>query len=265
MEILAGILALLAGLTGGAGFAVDRVARNALMEQLDNADLLEVRVQSAPNLKLVAGRIDRVLLAGRGLEIQPYPRIELLELESDPVKVGFDGGDLSLESPLRVALRFSVTEADVNASLQSPQVLEQFQGIEANLPVFGDRDGPEVFDVEEPAVELLGDNRLRLQARLVLQDESKDPDQEQALDIDFVTSVLLEDGQRLLLVKPEMSLNGEPLPEEIADAFAGGVSRALDVSEFEERDIFVRLLDLEISDDTLSAVGILKLESLDSI
>ncbi|MEM9567301.1 MAG: DUF2993 domain-containing protein, partial [Cyanobacteria bacterium P01_E01_bin.34] len=125
MEILAGLLALLAGLTGGAGFAIDRVARNELLEQLDEADVLEVRVQSAPNLKLAAGRIDRLLLAGRGLEIAPYPRIELLELETDPVNVGFDDGDLVLESPLRAALRFALTEDDLNASLQSPQVLEQ--------------------------------------------------------------------------------------------------------------------------------------------
>ncbi|MEO0354710.1 MAG: DUF2993 domain-containing protein [Cyanobacteria bacterium P01_A01_bin.3] len=263
MEILAGLLALLAGLTGGAGFAVDRVARNELLAQLDDADVLEVRVQSAPNLKLVAGRVDRVLLAGRGLEIEPYPRIELLELETDPVNVGFDDGALVLESPLRAALRFSITEDDLNASLQSPGVLEQFQNIEANLPVLGDRDGTEVFDLENPMVELLGGDRLRLQARLVLQDESENPEEEQALDIDLVTSIVLEDGQRLLLVAPEMSLNDQPLPPEIADAFAGGISRALDVSGLEDRDIFVRLLDLEISDDALSAVGILRLESLD--
>lgn len=263
MEILAGLLALLAGLTGGAGFAVDRVARNQLLEQLDDADVLEVRVQSAPNLKLVAGRIDRLLLAGRGLEIEPYPRIELLELETDPVNVGLDDGDLVLESPLRAALRFSVTEDDVNVSLQSPGVLEQFQGIEANLPVLGDRDGPEVFDLENPAVEFLGGDRLRLQARLVLQDESGNSDEEQALDIDFVTRVVVEDGQRLLLTEPEMSLNGQPFPPEIADAFAGGISRSLDVSEFDDRDIFVRLLDLEISEEAFSAVGILKLDSLD--
>ncbi|MEL7474973.1 MAG: DUF2993 domain-containing protein, partial [Cyanobacteria bacterium J06555_12] len=217
MEILAGLLALLAGLTGGAGFAVDRVARNELLAQLDDADVLEVRVQSAPNLKLVAGRVDRVLLAGRGLEIEPYPRIELLELETDPVNVGFDDGALVLESPLRAALRFSITEDDLNASLQSPGVLEQFQDIEANLPVLGDRDGPEVFDLENPVVELLGGDRLRLQARLVLQDESENPEEEQALDIDLVTSIVLEDGQRLLLVAPEMSLNDQPLPPEIAD------------------------------------------------
>ncbi|MEM9535196.1 MAG: DUF2993 domain-containing protein [Cyanobacteria bacterium P01_E01_bin.45] len=263
MEILAGLLALLAGLTGGAGFAVDRVARNELLAHLDEADVLEVRVQSAPNLKLVAGRVDRVLLAGRGLEIEPYPRIELLELETDPVNVGFDDGALVLESPLRAALRFSITEDDLNASLQSPGVLEQFQNIEANLPVLGDRDGTEVFDLENPMVELLGGDRLRLQARLVLQDESENPEEEQALDIDLVTSIVLEDGQRLLLVAPEMSLNDQPLPPEIADAFAGGISRALDVSGLEDRDIFVRLLDLEISDDALSAVGILRLESLD--
>lgn len=263
MEIVAGLLALLAGLSGGAGFAIDRVARNALADQLDDAEVLEVRVQSAPNFKLVAGRVDRVLLAGRGLEIEPYPRIELLELETDPVNVGLDDGELILESPLRAALRFSIAETDLNESLQSPEVLEQFQGIEANLPVLGDRDGPEIFDLEKPAVELLGDNRLRLQARLVLQDESGNPEEAQALDIDFLTRVVLEDGQRLLLVEPEMSLNDQPLPEEIADAFAGGLSRALDASELEDQDIFVRVLDLEISDDALSAVGIVQLESLD--
>ena len=263
MEIIAGLLAILAGLGGGAGFLVDRLAKDALLDELDRAEVLEVRIQSAPNAKLIGGRIDRVLLAGRGLERSPYPRIHLLEVESDPVQVKLSDGSLELESPLTAALRFELTEADLNASLRSPDILESFQAIEANLPVFGDREGPEVFDLENPAIQLLGQNRLRFEARLVLQSEEETSSEEQALDIDFSSRVVVEESQRLLLQEPKMRLNNEEVPEEIADAFAGGINRALDVALLAELGIVVRLLDLEISEDVLSAVGWVQLESLD--
>lgn len=267
MEIIAGLLAILAGLGGSAGLLADRLARNAFMEQLDRAEILEVRIQSVPNAMFLGGRIDRILLAGRGLEVTPYPRIQLLELESEPLQVGLNNGTLELNSPLQVALRLELTETDLNASLQSPEVLEDFKDIEANVPVFGDRDGPEVFDLENPTVELLGQNRLQLKARLVLQskgDAEEDAElDEQALDIDFTTSIIVEEGQRVLLKEPAMMLNDAEVPEEIADAFAGGIGRVLDAALLEDRGILVRLLDLKISEDAISAVGWVQLESLD--
>ena len=260
MEIVAGLLALLAGLGGSANFAIDRLARDAVVDRLDSAEVLEVRIQAAPNVKLVGGRIDRILLAGRGLTLDPYPRLQLLEIETDPVHVGLNDGALELLSPLQAALRFELTETDLNAALQSPAVLEQFQDIEAELPVFGARDEPEIFSLETPAVELLGQNRLRLKARLVLQ---SDGDTEGALEIDFATRLQVEAEQRLLLLEPAMMLNGEPVPEEIADAFASGISRALDLSGLDNPAIAARILDVTVSEDSLSAVGFVQLQALE--
>ena len=260
MEIVAGLLALLAGLGGSANFAIDRLARGAVADRLDSAEVLEVRIQAAPNVKLVGGQIDQILLAGRGLTLEPYPRLQLLEIETDPVQVGLNDGELELLSPLQAALRFELMETDLNAALQSPAVLEQFQDIEAELPVFGARDEPEIFSLETPAVELLGQNRLRLKARLVLQ---SDGDTEGELEIDFATRLQVEAEQRLLLLEPAMMLNGEPVPEEIADAFASGISRALDLSVLDDPTIVARILDVTVTEDSLSAVGFVQLQALE--
>lgn len=200
------------------------------------------------------------MLAGRGLQIEPYPRVEVLEIETDPVQLELDDGELQLRSPLRAALRFEVTEADLNAALRSSEVLEKFQDIEAQLPVFGNGDDPEVFDLENPSVELLGQNRLRLNARLVVENNDG---ADGILEVEFTSRVLLEAEQRVVLVEPKMTLNEESVPEEIADAFASGISRALDVSDLAERNIVIRLLDLKVSDDVLSAVGFIQLETLE--
>ncbi|WP_026101119.1 DUF2993 domain-containing protein [Synechococcus sp. PCC 7336] len=257
MEIFAGVLALLAGLLGTGGFLVDRIARDAIADELDDFEVLEVRVQSSPNLKLVGGRIDRLLLAGRGLVLEPFPRLELLELETDPVRLDL-GGDIELRSPLRAAMRVAIAEEDINGALQSPAVLERFQDIEADLP-FSDN-GPEVFDLESPAVDFLGNNRVQLQVRLV-----PEANPAEVLAIVFTTEIALEEGQRLRLDDPEVILNDVPFPEEIVDAFTDGINRALDVSELEARGVFLRLLQLDIAADRLEVVGFLQIDSLDDI
>jgi len=87
MEILATLVALLAALGAGAGYWAEQAARQMLLTQLDKAEVLEVRIQSQPNYRLLNGQAERLLVAGRGLYRAPFPRLELLELETDPVAI----------------------------------------------------------------------------------------------------------------------------------------------------------------------------------
>ncbi len=253
MEIIAGLLALIAGLGGGAGYLTDQAVTDLLRQNLDSAEILEVRLQSTPNAKVLRGEIDRVLLAGRGLVIEPYPRIAVLELETDPLSLDL-GNPVELRQPLQAALRLELLEADINATLQSEAILAQFQGIQADLPVLGGE--AQVFDLLNPAIVFLGNNRLRLAARL--EPRNDDP----PLDIEFTALVVVEAGNRLTLQDTEFLLNAVPVPLEIIEAFLAGLNEALDLSQLEAQGITARVMEFTITENQLRVLGFIRLDSL---
>ncbi len=270
MEILAALLGLLAGLGGGAGYLADQAARQFLLAQLDGAEALEVRIQSLPNYRFLSGQADRVLVAGRGLYKAPFPRIELLELETDPVAIDpafFRGEPLRLERPLQAVVRLVVREEDLNAALNSPEVLRQFQDIRADLP--GGRDEPRRFDLRQPRVEFLAPNRLRLSALLVEREggsEQKNPKNSvlptRTVEVVFHAGIQVEEGRRLRLQDPEFIIGSVRVPDEISAAFLGGLNAVFDLQELEDLGILVRVLRLELEADRLQVIGFVRVESL---
>lgn len=253
MDIIAGLLALIAGLGGGAGYLSDQAVTHLLHQNLDSAEILEVRLQSTPNTKVLRGDIDRVLLAGRGLVIEPYPRIAILELETDPLSLDL-GNPVELRHPLQAAFRLELLEADLNATLQSEVILAEFQGIQADLPLLGGE--AQVFDLLNPAITFLANNRLRLAARL--EPRNDDP----PLDIEFTALVVVVEGNRLTLQDTEFLLNAVPVPQEITEAFLAGLNEALDLTQLEAQGITARVLELTITENQLQVLGFIRLESL---
>ena len=270
MEILAVLLGLLAGLGGGAGYLADQTARQLLLDQLDRAEILEVRIQSQPNYRLLNGQADRLLIAGRGLYRAPFPRIELLELETDPVAIDpsfFQGAPLRLTRPLQAAVRVVVREEDLNAALNMPEVLRQFQDLRADLPFGGAGREARRFDLRQPRVEFLDPSRIQLSALLVEKDggtEQKDSvPLTRAVEVVFNTGIRVEEGRSLKLENPEFVIGSVRVPDEISAAFLGGLNEVLDLQELEEIGILMRVLSLEIEPDQLQVIGFVRMEGLE--
>ncbi len=264
MEVLAIILGLLTGAGGGAGFLVDQTARQVLLDQLDQAEVLEVRVQSLPNYRLLQGQADRILVAGRGLSLNPFPRIDILEFETDPISIdtgSFQGGPIEFSQPLQAALRIVIQESDLNAALQDPENLTRFQDIRADLPFSSQPDRPDTtFDLRHPVADFLPDNRIELAAKLV---EKTDDNQElDALDIEFNAGLDITEGKAISLNKPEFVLGSVPVPREISAAFLGGLNDVFDLSDLEEQGIIIRVLKFEVTAETLEIIGFIRVESL---
>ncbi|GAB4212964.1 MAG: DUF2993 domain-containing protein [Synechococcales cyanobacterium] len=263
MEWIAGLVAVVASLGGGVGYAVDQAALNFLRSQLDEADVLEVRVESQPNYRLLDGQIDRILVAGRGLQRDPFPRIEVLEVETDPVALNLgslSGGQVTLAQPLQAALRLSITSADLNAALSAPELLAQFQNIEADLPLLGSPDGqPQRFNLRDPEIVFLPDQRIQLSAQLIqLLPSGEAP----AVEVTFTAGIEVDDGQALRLRQPEFTIGSVPVPQEIAGAFLGGLNEIINLADLESQGLLVRILQLNVTPDNLELVGFVRLESL---
>ncbi len=287
MEIVAGLIALIAGLGNGAGYLVDDSARQFLLDQVDQAEVLEVRIQSVPNYRLLNGEIDRILVAGRGLRLQPFPRIAVLELETDPFQLDPDllqGEGIDLLQPLQAAVRVVVTEADLNQALQSPEILSQFQDLEADLPIGRPDRGPTLIDLRQPQIHFLPDNRIELSAQLVEKPdpaaqesatdsnaesnaESNDPGApvtstpEQVTDVTFSAGLVVENGATLRLDEPQFTVGEVPVPREISGAFLGGLNQTFSLSELERQGIILRVLKLQLDEATLELIGFVRVES----
>ncbi|AFY70553.1 hypothetical protein Pse7367_2290 [Thalassoporum mexicanum PCC 7367] len=166
MDWAVGILSTLFGLAGTPGIVIDRVATNFVRSQVHSADVLEVRIENTPNYQVLQGDVDRLLVAGRGVYIQPFLRVDTIDLETDPISVnaGLGEQDFALRKPLQAAVRVIITSADVNLALRSPEISDSFQGVEVNFSA--DPSQAEIFDLNDPRVEFLDGDRIRLTAVL---------------------------------------------------------------------------------------------------
>lgn len=256
MDIVSVLLALVSGLGGTAGFVVDQTARQFLLDHLDDAEVLEVRVESLPNYRLLNGEAERIRVAGRGLALEPFPRIEILELETDPIAVNPSNQPLpELKRPIQAAIRVVIREEDLNAALNAPDMLSQFQGIRADLPLGpGQTNG--LVDLKDPKVDFLSQNRLQLSALLAPQN------QPESVDIMFSAGLDLEKGRSLRLESPEFTFGSVRVPDEISQAFLGGLQEVFDLSELDQQGFIIRILKLEMDDDQLEVIGFVRIDSL---
>ncbi|MDY6781511.1 MAG: DUF2993 domain-containing protein [Cyanobacteriota bacterium] len=174
MEILTLLFSgLLAGLAP-TGLIIDTVAESQIRSNLESVDIVEVRVDNTPNYQAIAGKIDRLRIATRGVQLTPNIRVDTLEIETDPLDVDLQtlrgGGRQSLTAlrqPFQAGVRLVLSEADLNAALQSPQVKARIQkaleGVARNLSRGGGN-----YRLTSAQIDLLENNRLRFEANLRL-------------------------------------------------------------------------------------------------
>lgn len=174
MELLTLLLSgLLAGLTP-TGLILDTVVENQIRSNLEGVDVVEVRIDNTPNYQAIAGKIERARIATRGVQLTPNLRINTLEIDTDPLDVDLQtlrgGGRQALRAlrkPLQAGIRLGLTEADLNAALQSPQVKARIQKALESTARNLSRGGGN-YRLTRAQIDLLGNNRLRFEADLRL-------------------------------------------------------------------------------------------------
>ncbi|MDY7015749.1 MAG: DUF2993 domain-containing protein [Cyanobacteriota bacterium] len=168
---------LLSGLLAGfapTGFIIDTVAENQIRSNLEGIDIIEVRVDNTPNYQAIAGKIDRLRVAARGAQLTSNIRVEVLELDTDPLDVDLQtlrgGGRQALSAlrqPFQAGVRLVLTEADLNAALQSPQVKARIEQILDRTARNLSRGGGN-YRLTTARIDLLENDRLRFEANLRL-------------------------------------------------------------------------------------------------
>jgi hypothetical protein len=243
MEPISAILATLLSLISPVGFASDRLAETQIRKQLVKAESLQVRIDNAPTYQLLSGKVNKVRIAGRGLFLTPDLRIDRFELETDPIALS--GLQAKLESPLQGAFRLVLTETDINHALGSPQVTDRLKNIGS---------GSRKYQVLNPQIKLLPDQRVKIQAQLV---EGGHPSQ---LKLELDANLNATAGKVLSLDNPTFLLNNSPINRIVfKQLFPSGIP-GYDLTQLESQNITARILKLDLNPNgSLEIIGFLQI------
>jgi len=255
MEFLSILLSALLTLGSPPGLIIDRVVENILSSRLERVEQLDVRIDNTPNYRALQGKLEQVRIAGRGLWLTPDIRIDVLEVETDPINLdikrlrqeGQTSPLASLRQPLQAGVRLVLTESDLNQMLQSPRVAAKLQQLGSRLS----RDTAQRYQFLNPRLELLGNNRLRFQVDAV-------EGNRQSLAIVVESGLGIEAGHRLQLIEPRVTVDGQALPSRLVEGFAKGISDRANLRSLEDAGITVRLLQLEIDNQDLQIAAFVR-------
>ncbi|MBD2099421.1 DUF2993 domain-containing protein [Leptolyngbya sp. FACHB-261] len=254
MELIALILSGLFSLAGSGGLVAERLSQSLLRDQIQSADKLEVRIDNRPNYQILQGHVDRLRVAGRGVVLRPTRRdngatlrLQAVDLETDPIDL--NPSSLQLRRPLGAAVRLVLRAEDLNQALQSPAAQCQLQRLGRGL-------GPG-YTLSEPQVEFLSNGRIRLRGSL--RRGNQDPN---ALTAVFEAAPQVQQGARLLLNQPSLTLNGQPVPLAFYQRLLDGLSQEYDLRRFQSQGITARVLQLNSTPGELELVAYVRTNQL---
>lgn len=229
-------------------FIGDRLIADQIRSRVYQVEDLSVRVDNTPNFQAIQGKIERVRIASKGLEIIPSVRIEAAQLETDPIDLrwqslaGANLGKLrqALRQPLQGAVALTITEADVNHALADRQVK---QCLETLLNRVIPAEAPR-FQIETMQVDFLEGDRLGITLNLK---QLVDPDEAPAaLNIAIETGLHIDQGARLTLVDPVVQLDGRKISSRVVNSITGTFVDKLSLKRLEPRGITARVLRYEM-------------------
>ncbi len=277
MELITILLSGLLGFLSPVGLVVDRVAQNAIRSRFTKVEQLQVRVDNAPSHQLIQGKVERVRIAGRGLWVTPNLRIAALELETDRLDVNLQrlrqpspsspaGGSQrlptgALRRPVQAGLRLVLTEQDINKLLQSPDVTARLRTVGTRF--LGNMGGQQAqaYELTDPRVEFLADNRLRLQVALQEKGESvTEQTSSKQVTLTVESGLGIVSGHQVQFVSPTASINGNPVPAFLLNPIAQSLTQQLDLHKLEEAGITARLLQLNVNPKQMEIAAFVRVQ-----
>ncbi|AFZ29194.1 hypothetical protein Glo7428_0601 [Gloeocapsa sp. PCC 7428] len=255
MELLTILLAGLLGLLSPVGGVVERIAENSIRSQFVHIETLRVRVDNVPTHQLLHGKVQRVRIAGRALDLKQNIRLAVLEVETDAVDFDTDSlsGRLQLQQPLQAGVRLVLTEQDVNQALQSDAIARRLLNV--TISGLGRRtQSVQQFNFSQPRIQFLANNRIRFQVELTQADVEP-----LRLTIESGLGVISE--RQIQLIAPVVLVNEEKVPEQILSAIATNFSQQFDLRSLQSAGIQARILQLNVSPQKLEIAGFIRVET----
>ena len=255
MEFFTIFLSSLFGLISPTGLVVESAVQKAVRSQFAHVEKLQVRIDNAPTHQLLNGKVERIRIAGRGLQLKQLEmRVAVLELESDPINLNLRNLRApKLEQPLQALVRLVLNQQDINQALRSPKLRATLHNLSINILQPQSSQALPSYNFINPHLELLTNNRLRFQVELT-QANTK------PLAIRVETRLNLIARRQLQLLEPVIYVNEEKVPEQLLNAIASNLSKQLDLANLEVYGVQSRILKLEISPDQIEVAAFVRID-----
>lgn len=264
MEFLTILLSGLLVLASPIGLVADRVGERLIRSQFDRVEELEVRVDNPPSHQLLQGKVERIQIAGRGLWLRPDIRLDAIDIETDPIDIELPElqerlrqRDFTfLEKPIQAGIRIALTEEDINRALRSPSVTNRLRQVASRL--IPGPTGAQInrYEIVNPQIQFLDNNRFRLQVNLSEQGSSGSGIQ---INLAAESGLAIANGRKLELLNPRLELNGTPVPPVFVNLLTEGLNQRLDLQALEASGITARLLQLEVNPEQLEIAAFVRL------
>jgi hypothetical protein len=257
MEFLTILLSGLLGLVSPVGVAVDRTAENAIRSQFASCGELQVRIDNAPSYQLLQGKVERLRIAGRSLQFKRQNiRIAVLELESDRIEI--EPRSLTrkpqLKKPLQAGVRLVLTQEDINQALLSPQLRARLQKLNINLKGFANIRTKTVYNLVNPQVEFLPNNRLQIQVELQEKGKSK------PFLIKAESGLSIVSGRQIQLVNLVAEVDKVKVPPEVINLILNNINKRLDLRNLEGGKLQARILKLKIRQGEVEIAAFVRID-----
>jgi LmeA-like phospholipid-binding len=256
VEFLTILLSSLLGLVSPTGLAVEKVTSDAVRSQFTKVEQLQVRIDNPPSHQLLQGKVQRLRIAGRGLQLKQLDiRLAVLELETDPIDLDIPSlrrGKPKLEQPLQAGIRLVLNSQDINQALKSKAVVDRLQNVGLNI-LQTPSSKQQRLEAVNPRVELLP-HRLRLQVELTEADAPP-----LAIKVEVGLNIIA--GRQIQLVDPVVYVNQEEVPQEFVEAIASSFNKQLNFVHLEAYGIHVRVLNLAIAPEKLEIAAFVSVDN----
>lgn len=168
----------------------------------------------------------------------------------------------SLRQPAKAAFRLVLTEEDINNILKSPKISQQLQRLSANF--LGNTGGQQIeaYEIINPRIEFLPENRLRFQVELQQKEGTgtQQTNSEQKLAIIAESGLRIINGHQLELISPAVSINENTIPEFLIGALAQNFIDELDLKKLQKSGIIARILDFQVNQENLEIAAFVQVE-----
>ena len=230
------------------GQALNKIAQLALSSQLEDADRLEVKVDTAPE-KLANGELDSLLIDGEGLIIETDLRLQVLEIAMRAIAVKplkALTGNIELTQPTEGSARLVLTQTDLNRALNSPELRAKINVLDTYLTTEKVK-----LTVPQKKCELREDGTVAVEAvvKLLPSGETK--------EVAFTTTPQIAPSGRSVVLEDIQYEPGKEVSEDLTQAFLDKAGKMLDLRNFEKRGLALRLsrLNVEAGQITLLAAA----------
>ncbi|BAY87034.1 hypothetical protein NIES267_65450 [Calothrix parasitica NIES-267] len=258
MEFISFLLSGLLGLITPAGVVIDTAAENAIRSQLGNAEKLEVRVENAPTHQLLQGKINKIRIAARSLQLKQLDlRIDTLELETDEINFlpkSIQKGKPKLKKPFQAGIRLIFTQADINKLLQSSDILAFLPKLEVDSQNFLNVDDDAVYKFANPQFKILGNNRSQFQIEL------RSEKGEKPLLIKIETKININKGRQITINETVVTVNEEQVAPQFVEGIVKNLNQRLDLRNLEGDGLLIRILKLNIRQSKLEIAAFVQIK-----